>query len=94
MDKVVISRVEMVVRSITGSSGHGRNSVVQNLDRGYFKGNSENTPFMSASSRLDLNIDRDRIDDSRDIESFEDSDFPALRPNHDRRAHFHHNADS
>ena len=45
-------------------------SVIQNPDRRDFTGNTENTPFMSASSRLDLNIDQDRIDESRDIENF------------------------
>ena len=58
MDNVVIARVEMAMRSITGSSRHGPNSVVQNSDRGDFTGNTENTPLMSASSRLDLNIDQ------------------------------------
>ena len=40
MDKVVIPRAEMTVRSITGSSGHGPNSVVQNPARRDFTGNS------------------------------------------------------
>ena len=47
MDKVVIPRVEMAVRSITGSSGHGPNFVVQNPDRRNFTGNTENTPLMA-----------------------------------------------
>ena len=41
---------------------------------------------MSASSRLDLNIDQERTDKTRDIENFEDEDFPGLRPHYDRRA--------
>ena len=90
MDKMVIPRVEMAVRSITGSSGHGLNGIVQNPDWGEFTGNTENTPLMSASSRLDLNIDQKRIEETRDIEYFEDGDFPAFRPNYDRRAHTHH----
>ena len=90
MDKVVIPRVEMAVRSITGSSGHGLNGIVQNPDWGEFTGSTENTPLMSASSRLDVNIHQNRIDETRDIEYFEDGDFPALRPNYDRRAHTHH----
>ena len=36
MDKVVIPRVEMAVKSITGSSGHGLNSKVQISDRRVF----------------------------------------------------------
>ena len=38
MDKVVILRVEMAVRSTTGSSGLGPISVLQNLDRGISQG--------------------------------------------------------
>ena len=45
---------------------------------------------MSASSRLHLNIDQDRNDETRDVENFEDGDFPALTHNYDRRAHTHH----
>ena len=90
MDNVVIPRVEMAVRSTTGSSGHGATSTVQNPDRSDFIGKTENTPLKLASSRLDLIVDRDRIDENRDIENFEDGDFPALRPNYDRQAHAHH----
>ena len=54
IDNVVIPRVEMAVKSITGSAGHGRSSEVHNLDRRYFLRNVRNTPFMSASSQLDL----------------------------------------
>ena len=90
-DKVVIPRVEMSVKSIIGSSGHRPNSVLQNPDRRDFTGNTENTPLISASSRLDLNIDQDGIDETRDIENFEDGDFPALKPNYDWKTHTHHN---
>ena len=45
---------------------------------------------MSASSRLDSKIEQDKIDETRDIENFEDGDFPAWRPNYDRGAHVHH----
>ena len=81
MDIIVIPRVEMAVRSITGSSVQGPSSVVQNPDRRDFTGNTENTPLMLASSRLDLNVDQDTDDEIRNVENFEDGDFPALRPN-------------
>ena len=48
MDNVVFLRVEMAVRSITGSSGQRPSSVVQNPDRRDFTGNAENTAVMSA----------------------------------------------
>ena len=68
MDKISIPRVEIAVRSITGSSGHGPNNVVQKPDWRDFTENTENTPLMSASSRLDLNIDQEGIDETRDVE--------------------------
>ena len=80
----------MAVTSIIDSSGHGPNSVVQNPDRRDFAGKTENTPFMSASSRFDLNIDQDRVDEVGVIENFEDGDHTALKPNYDGRAHSHH----
>ena len=90
MDKVVIPRVELAVRSITESSGRRPSNVVQNPDRRDFTGNSENTPLMSASSRMDLNVDQDKNDETRIVESFKDGDFPALGPKYDRRAHAQH----
>ena len=62
MDKIVIPRVEMPVRSVACSSGHGRNSVFKNPDWRDFTGAIVKTPLVSFCSRLDLNIDQDRID--------------------------------
>ena len=45
---------------------------------------------MSASSRLDLDNELNRNDETRNNEVFEDGDFPALKPNYDRREHAHH----
>ena len=45
---------------------------------------------MTASSRADLNIDQDRNDETRNVENFEEGDFPALRPKYDRQVHTHH----
>ena len=89
MDNVVIPRVEMAVKSFTGSSGDRTNSAVQNPDRRDFIWNAEDTPLKAAADRLDLNIDQDRIDETRDIGNFKDDDFPAFRPNYDRQAHTH-----
>ena len=80
MVRVVIPRVEMAMRSITGfgSSGRGPCSVVQNSDRRDFLGNMEDTPLMTACYRADLNIN-DRIDETRNIENTEDGNSPALK---------------
>ena len=90
IDIVVVPRVEMTVKSITGSTGRRPNIEVQICDRRDFLGIVWNTPLMSASSRLDLVNELGRNDETRNNEDFEDGDFPALRPNHYRRAHAHH----
>ena len=50
--------------------------MVQNPDQKDFSGNTEKTPLMLASSRVDLNIDKNRNDETRNVENFEDRDFP------------------
>ena len=92
MDNVVIPRVQMAVKSITGSSGKGPSSIVQNPNRRDFTRNTEKTPLISASSRLDLSVDQDRNVETHNVENFEDGDFPVLRPNYDRRTHTHHSS--
>ena len=91
MDNAVIRRVEMAVRSVTGSSGRGSNSEVHNRYQRDFSGNMENTPLMTASSRVDLNIDQDRNDETGNVEYLQEDDFPALRLKCDQQSHTHHN---
>ena len=43
IDNVVISRIAMAVKSITGSTGHRINSEIQNPDREHFVWNIRNT---------------------------------------------------
>ena len=50
MDNVVIQRVELVMSSITGSTGQGPSRVVKNPDRRDFTGTTEKTPLNSACS--------------------------------------------
>ena len=57
MDNVVVPRLKLIVRPFTGLSGHGPNSMVQNLGQRDFSRIMENTPLMRASSRTDLNVD-------------------------------------
>ena len=45
---------------------------------------------MSGPNQLDLNIEQGRNDDIRNVEKFDDSELPVLRPNYERRAHAHH----
>ena len=54
MDSVAVTKVEMAVMSITGSSGNGLNRVVENLDQRVFSAKAEDTPLMTASSRTGL----------------------------------------
>ena len=72
----VIPRVEMAVKPNTGSTGHGTNNEDRNSDRRDFLGNNRNTPLLSASSRLDLDNELNRKDETRNNEDFEDGDFP------------------
>ena len=89
---VVVAKVEMVVKLITGSAGHGTSSEVQNPDRRDFSfpGNTRSTPLMSASSRLDLDSELNRNDETRNDVDSEDGDLPAIKPNYDQRVHAHH----
>ena len=89
MDMVVIPRVEMAVRLTSGSSRREPKTAVQNSDQRDFTWNLENTPPITTSGRLKLNKDQNRIDETRDIENFEDDGFPALRANYDRRVQTH-----
>ena len=74
-DSMGIPRVEMAMKSITDSTGHGTNGEVQNPDRWDFLGNIRNTPLMSASSRLDLDNELKRNGETRNDVDFEDGDF-------------------
>ena len=89
MNNVVIARVEVVVRSITGLSGNGPNGIVQIPDRKDFTGNTEKTPFRSASSQLDLYFEQGEKDETRDFEKSENGDVPPTRLFYDCRAHAH-----
>ena len=64
--------------------------MVQKLNQRDFSRNTENNPLMSASSRVDLNTDQDRNDETGNVENFEDGNFPSLRSSYDRQAHAHH----
>ena len=70
MGSVVTPRGELAMRSITGSSGHGTNSALQNQKRSDFIGNS---PLQLAFSRLHIKTDRDRINKARDFKFSEDN---------------------
>ena len=91
IDNVVISRVEMAVRSFTESSGRRPDCMVQLPDQRDFPWDTKNMPLMSACSRMDLNIDQDGNDETRTVKNFDDGDFPGLRPNYDRQGQTHHN---
>ena len=83
MNYVVIPRVEMAVRSITGASGNEPSNIFQKPDRSDFAGNTKTTPLKSASSRLDSKIEQDEVDDTHDFGNSEDDDFPATTFDHD-----------
>ena len=88
-NNVILSWFEKVVRLITESSKQGPSKMVQNPDRRDFARDTEKTHLMLASSGLDLNIEQEKNDETHNFGDFEDGDFPALRPNYDRRVHVH-----
>ena len=90
MDNVIVPRVEMVVRSITLSSGGDLAVSFKNPDLTDFSRNTEITSPMSASSRVDLNNDQNRMMRLVMLKTPQDGDFPALRTNHDRQVDAHH----
>ena len=45
---------------------------------------------MSASSRVDLNLDQGVSDQTRKFENFGDGKFPAMKPTYGRQTHTHH----
>ena len=94
MDNIVTSRVGMAVRTITGSSGRGLCSMVQNCDQRDFTEHAENIPFISSSRRIDLNVDQDEKDENRNVGNFEDGNFLVLKTNYDGNAHAHLSSDS
>ena len=79
MNDVVLPRVEMAVRLITGLSGKGPNSIVQKPDRRKNTGNNENTSLRSASSQLVLIIEKEEIDETCDIDNSKDGDFQVTK---------------
>ena len=89
LDNIAFLRDEMAVRSITGSSGQGSTSVVQNNDRRDFTVNTENTQQVSASVWVGLNADQSRNGGTSNVGNFDDGDFQVIRLNYDRQAHAH-----
>ena len=65
MDTVITRKVEIAVRSITGSSGHELKNSAQNPDQREFLSGTGNTPLITASIRSKLFINRRRIDETR-----------------------------
>ena len=66
----------MPVKLITCSAGRGTSNEIQNPDRSEILGNIRETPLMSTSSRLDLDNELNRIDETRNDVDFEHRNFP------------------
>ena len=87
MDNVVMLKVAKAVKLTIGSKGHGRIGEDQNFHPMGFLRNVRNTALISAASRLDLDNELNRNDETYIIEKFQDGEFPALGPNFGRRPH-------
>ena len=90
MDSVVIPRVEMAVKSMTGLSERGRNSVSRNPYHREFSGNMAIRPLRAASSRMDSIINQDRNDETGNCDNFEDAELLALKSNYAGKTHTLH----
>ena len=76
MDIVVTPKFEKTVRKNSGSSSRRPNSLVHNHDWKDFSGIADNIPLMTASRRLDLNIDQARNIETSNVKKFE---FPGMK---------------
>ena len=86
-DCLVMLRVEMAVRLITGSSGYGPNNVIQSLDQIDFSESMEDTPLMTAYSHKNLNISNNRNSVTWNSDFIEDGNFPAVKSNCGRQTY-------
>ena len=91
MGTLVMPRVEIAMRSITGSSRIGQNSVIKHSDPGDFSGSMESIPLLMVYRCTDPNISHNRSDETRKSEIFEVGDFAALKSKYYRLTHTHHN---
>ena len=89
-DNLVMPRVQMAVWTIMESSDRWPSSVVQNPDLRDFSASTEYIQLMAASSRTYLNVSYNLIVVTRNNETIEDGDSPALRWNFYRQTHTHH----
>ena len=80
----------LLLISITGSSEHELNNVVQNYDKRSFSWSIEDILLMMASSSTDFNIYLDRNDETRNSGNFEHGVISTSRSNCYRKTHTHH----
>ena len=90
MDGAVMSRVEMVVRSIAGSLSYGPKSVVQNQDQRDLSRKLDDTLVTTTSNCRDLGLNQNDNDETRSSENLEDGKIPVLKSNFDREMHIYH----
>ena len=86
-----MTRVEMVVRLLTGSSEHGPNNVFQQPDQKDVLQNGKDSALGTVSSHRDFNFNQNKNDDTRSNGTIGDRDLSKLSSNFDRQTHAHHN---
>ena len=89
-ESLVIPRVDLAMKSINASSGHGVGSVVLDPDQRGCSGNIEGLQ-MIASIRLNSHRDLNRIDETLGITNVDGDDLLVIGRNIDRQTHTHHN---
>ena len=89
IETLIIPGVELAMKSVNASSGHGIGSVVSDLDQGDFSGNIAGLR-MTPSTRINSDTDLNRIDESRGNITGEGGDLLFNERNIDRQANTHH----
>ena len=89
MKSLIITIVELAMKSVNASSGRDPESVVLERDLTNFSGNIENLR-MIASSRMNLNTDLNGVDETRGNITVEANEWSVNEKNFDRKSHTHH----
>ena len=91
MENLVIPRVELAMKSFNGSSGQDMDNVVPDRNQRVLPGNIQGLQ-MTALSRMNSNIDLNKIDETCGNITVEVGDLPVSVKNFDRHTNTHPNA--
>ena len=88
IESFIIPRIELAMKSVNASSGHGVGSVMLDPLEEYFSGNIEGLQ-MTSSSRINSHIYLNGIDETRGNITVEEGDLLVNERNFERHTHTH-----